>query len=86
MEELEIVAMMSDEEKKAPKPATTEMILAEELRSLSNITTYNEVARNNQADRLVGLLTDMIEAAVEKGIELGIEMHKDEFNHDLLYE
>ena len=68
-----------------PVAQTTEMILAEEL---YNYTEMREggVSAKNQADRIVGLLTDMIDAAVEKGIELGIEMHKDEYNHDLLYD
>lgn len=38
------------------------------------------------SDRVVDLISDMIDEKVEAAVEQAIEMHKDAYNHDLMYE
>jgi hypothetical protein len=64
---------------------TAEEELTELVEELTNIPSYEDVDRKNQARRLVDVIKELVEeVAGEKADEL-IAKHLEDYDHDLMY-
>lgn len=75
--------------KKRPVDLRTEGPTVEHslTKAFKEISTWNrDDNKQRQADRFVELISDLIAEKVEFAVEQAIEMHKDDYDHDRLYD